>query len=181
MSPTSPPPSASAISATRRSALAGAALAGAASTLVVPLREDSKIASIVTAGLSTIAPAGAGASSDAGAPAGQPPSPPLAAPSANASGRHQPDPRRACRSPPRWRIPLVDRRRPPCERGIESTIIAATNGDSPPPTAAARSPSLPGAVGNRQSGAKGRANMPATMLRPSPSGWAPRMWRRTNF
>ena len=94
-------------------------------TLVVPLSEGSGIASLVTAGLSTIAlrvPAHPAmrallAACDR----------PLAAPSANASGRISPTRAAHVLASLDGRIPLVIDGGP-TERGIESTIVAATGG-----------------------------------------------------
>ena len=94
-------------------------------TLVVPLREDSGIASIVTAGLATIAircPAHAAMQALLRA-TGRP----LAAPSANASGRISPTRAEHVVESLDGRIPLVIDGGP-TQRGIESTIVAATDG-----------------------------------------------------
>jgi L-threonylcarbamoyladenylate synthase len=94
-------------------------------TLVVPLRQDAGIASIVTAGLSTIAlrvpqhPAMQALLRACGRP--------LAAPSANASGRISPTRASHVAASLGGRIPLVIDGGPTA-RGIESTIIAATGG-----------------------------------------------------
>ena len=94
-------------------------------TLVVPAREASGIASLVTAGLDTIAirvpahPAMRALLSAAGRP--------LAAPSANASGRISPTRAGHVVESLNGRIALVIDGGP-CERGIESTIVAATGG-----------------------------------------------------
>ena len=94
-------------------------------TLVVPLRTDAGIASIVTAGLPTIAirvpqhPAMQALLRRVGRP--------LAAPSANASGSISPTRTQHVIKSLGGRIPLVlDAGQ--TERGIESTIIAATGG-----------------------------------------------------
>jgi L-threonylcarbamoyladenylate synthase len=94
-------------------------------TLVVPLREDAGIASIVTAGLPTIAlrvpshPAMQALLKACGRP--------LAAPSANASGSISPTRASHVRSSLNGRIPLIIDGGA-TQRGIESTIVAATNG-----------------------------------------------------
>jgi L-threonylcarbamoyladenylate synthase len=94
-------------------------------TLVVPLRENSGIASIVTAGLATIAlrvpahPAMQALLKAAGRP--------LAAPSANASGRISPTRAGHVTASLGGRIPLVIDGGA-TQRGIESTIVAATGG-----------------------------------------------------
>ena len=94
-------------------------------TLVVPLRPDAHIASLVTAGLSTIAlrvpahPAMQALLHASGKP--------LAAPSANESGRISPTRAEHVLASLNGRIPLIIDGGP-TERGIESTIIAA-NGD----------------------------------------------------
>ena len=94
-------------------------------TLVVPASEASGIASLVTAGLGTIAirvpahPAMRALLSAAGRP--------LAAPSANASGRISPTRAGHVVESLNGRIALVIDGGP-CERGIESTIVAATGG-----------------------------------------------------
>ena len=94
-------------------------------TLVVPLREDSGIASLVTAGLSTIAlripahPAMQALLRAAGRP--------LAAPSANASGRISPTRTEHVLASLAGRIALIIDGGA-TERGIESTIVAVTNG-----------------------------------------------------
>ena len=92
-------------------------------TLVVPLRADAPIASLVTAGLSTIAlrvpahPAMQALLAATGKP--------LAAPSANASGRISPTRASHVLASLQGRIPLVIDGGP-TSRGIESTIVAAT-------------------------------------------------------
>src|SRR5215217_3073218 len=94
-------------------------------TLVVPLREGADIASIVTAGLLTIAlrvPAHPAMRALLHA-AGQP----LAAPSANASGSISPTRAEHVLKSLGGRIPLVIDAGP-TERGLESTIVAATGG-----------------------------------------------------
>ena len=94
-------------------------------TLVVPLRENAPIASLVTAGLATIAlrvpahPAMQALLMATGRP--------LAAPSANASGRISPTRAEHVLASLSGRIALVIDGGP-TERGIESTIIAATGG-----------------------------------------------------
>src|SRR3954470_9503178 len=94
-------------------------------TLVVPLHEKSGIASIVTAGLPTIGirvpnhPAMQALLRAAGRP--------LAAPSANASGSISPTRASHVLKSLGGRIPLVVDGGP-TERGLESTIIAATGG-----------------------------------------------------
>jgi L-threonylcarbamoyladenylate synthase len=94
-------------------------------TLVVPLREDSGIAAIVTAGLATIAlrvpahPAMQALLRACGRP--------LAAPSANASGRISPTRAAHVLASLAGRIPLVIDGGA-TERGLESTIVAATDG-----------------------------------------------------
>jgi len=94
-------------------------------TLVVPLRKDSGIASVVTAGLPTIGirvpahPAMQGLLRAAGRP--------LAAPSANARGSISPTRAEHVLKSLGGRIPLViDAGQ--TERGLESTIVAATGG-----------------------------------------------------
>jgi L-threonylcarbamoyladenylate synthase len=95
-------------------------------TLVVPLRADAPVASLVTAGLSTIAlrvpahPAMQALLRATGRP--------LAAPSANASGSISPTRAEHVLKSLGGRIPLIVDAGP-TERGIESTIVAA-NGDS---------------------------------------------------
>jgi len=94
-------------------------------TLVVPLREGSGIASIVTAGLTTIGirvPAHP-AMQDLLRAVGRP----LAAPSANASGSISPTRAEHVMKSLSGRIPLVIDGGA-TERGLESTIVAATNG-----------------------------------------------------
>ena len=94
-------------------------------TLVVPLRADAGIASLVTAGLSTIAlrvpahPAMQALLRRTGRP--------LAAPSANASGRISPTRAEHVLKSLEGRIPLIVDAGP-TERGLESTIVAATGG-----------------------------------------------------
>ena len=94
-------------------------------TLVVPLREGAPIASIVTAGLPTIAlrvpahPAMQALLKATGRP--------LAAPSANASGQISPTRASHVIASLGGRIPLVIDGGA-TERGIESTIVAATGG-----------------------------------------------------
>lgn len=94
-------------------------------TLVVPLRADSGIAALVTAGLPTVAlrvpshPAMQALLAATGKP--------LAAPSANASGRLSPTRAAHVLDSLGGRIPLIIDGGP-TERGIESTIVAATGG-----------------------------------------------------
>jgi len=94
-------------------------------TLVVPLRADAGIAPLVTAGLTTIAlrvpahPAMQALLRRAGRP--------LAAPSANASGRISPTRAEHVLKSLDDRIPLIIDAGP-TERGLESTIVAATDG-----------------------------------------------------
>jgi len=94
-------------------------------TLVVPLKSEPKIASIVTAGLPTIGlrvpahPAMQALLKAVGRP--------LAAPSANASGGISPTRAEHVLKSLRGRIPLIIDAGP-TERGLESTIIAATGG-----------------------------------------------------
>lgn len=93
-------------------------------TLVVPLRPDADIASIVTAGLPTIAirvpqhPAMQALLRQVGRP--------LAAPSANASGSISPTRAQHVLKSLDRRIPLIVDAGP-TERGLESTIVAATD------------------------------------------------------
>jgi L-threonylcarbamoyladenylate synthase len=94
-------------------------------TLVVPLREDGRIASIVTAGLPTV---GLRVPDHAAVQAllrgsGRP----LAAPSANASGSISPTRAEHVLKSLGGRIPLIIDAGP-TRRGIESTIVAATGG-----------------------------------------------------
>jgi L-threonylcarbamoyladenylate synthase len=94
-------------------------------TLVVPLRQNSAIASIVTAGLSTIGlrlPAHAAMQALLRAVGC-----PLAAPSANASGAISPTRAEHVLRSLSGRIPLIIDGGA-TERGLESTIIAATGG-----------------------------------------------------
>jgi L-threonylcarbamoyladenylate synthase len=94
-------------------------------TLVVPLRADAGIASLVTAGLDTIAirvpahPAMQALLRTAGRP--------LAAPSANASGSISPTRAEHVVKSLGGRVPLVIDAGP-TERGLESTIVAAHDG-----------------------------------------------------
>jgi L-threonylcarbamoyladenylate synthase len=95
-------------------------------TLVVPLRGDAGIASIVTAGLPTIAirvpqhPAMQALLREVGRP--------LAAPSANESGSISPTRAQHVMQSLGGRIPLIiDAGR--SERGLESTIVAVTTGE----------------------------------------------------
>ena len=95
-------------------------------TLVVPLRKDSPIAALVTAGLDTVAvraPAHP-AMRELLAAVGRP----LAAPSANASGRISPTRAEHVLASLGGRIPLIVDAGP-TSHGLESTIVAAT-GDS---------------------------------------------------
>jgi L-threonylcarbamoyladenylate synthase len=93
-------------------------------TLVVPLNQDAGIAALVTAGLSTIAlrvpahPAMQALLRATGRP--------LAAPSANASGSISPTRPEHVLKTLGGRIPLIIDAGP-TERGIESTIVAATD------------------------------------------------------
>lgn len=93
-------------------------------TLVVPLREDAGLSSLVTAGLPSVAlrvpghPAMKALLHAAGRP--------LAAPSANASGRISPTRASHVLHSLGGRIPLIVDGGP-SEQGIESTIVAATN------------------------------------------------------
>jgi L-threonylcarbamoyladenylate synthase len=95
-------------------------------TLVVPLRPEAGIASIATAGLATVGirvpahPAMQALLKAAGRP--------LAAPSANASGGISPTRAAHVLKSLGGRIPLI-LDGGPSERGIESTIIAATGGE----------------------------------------------------
>jgi L-threonylcarbamoyladenylate synthase len=94
-------------------------------TLVVPLREGSGIASIVTAGLPTVGirvPAHPAMQSLLRAT-----NRPLAAPSANASGSISPTRAEHVLKSLDGRIPLVIDAGP-TQRGLESTIVAATGG-----------------------------------------------------
>ena len=103
-------------------------------TLVVPLREDAPIAAIVTAGLPTIAlrvPAHRAMQALLRA-TGRP----LAAPSANASGQISPTRASHVLASLGGRIPLIIDGGA-TERGIESTIVAATGG---PPRLLRRGP-----------------------------------------
>jgi L-threonylcarbamoyladenylate synthase len=94
-------------------------------TLVVPLKKGAGIASLVTAGLETIAlrVPGHRAMQALLRASGRP----LAAPSANASGSISPTRAEHVLKSLGGRIPLVVDDGP-CERGIESTIVAATGG-----------------------------------------------------
>ncbi|WP_294172027.1 L-threonylcarbamoyladenylate synthase [uncultured Sphingomonas sp.] len=95
-------------------------------TLVVPLRPGATIASLVTAGLSTVAlrvPAHPVMQALLRATAR-----PLAAPSANASGRISPTRAEHVLASLGGRIPAVINGGP-TQRGIESTIVAATGGE----------------------------------------------------
>ncbi|MEO6359712.1 MAG: L-threonylcarbamoyladenylate synthase [Sphingomicrobium sp.] len=94
-------------------------------TLVVPLRADSNISKLVTAGLKTIAlrvP-----SHPAMQDLLKAIEKPLAAPSANASGSISPTRAEHVLKSLGGRIPLIVDAGP-CERGLESTIIASTGG-----------------------------------------------------
>jgi L-threonylcarbamoyladenylate synthase len=94
-------------------------------TLVVPLRDDAGIASIVTAGLPTVAlrvPAHPAMQALLKAVRR-----PLAAPSANASGRISPTQASHVLASLGGRIPLIIDGGA-TQRGIESTIVAATDG-----------------------------------------------------
>jgi L-threonylcarbamoyladenylate synthase len=94
-------------------------------TLVLPLRAGAPIASLVTAGLATIAlraPAHP-AMRDLLAAVGRP----LAAPSANASGRISPTRAEHVLASLGGRIPLIVDAGP-TEHGLESTIVALTGG-----------------------------------------------------
>ena len=94
-------------------------------TLVVPLKEAAPIASLVTAGLATVAlrvPA-----HDAMQALLRAVRRPLAAPSANASGSISPTRAEHVFKSLGGRIPLIIDAGP-TERGIESTIVAATGG-----------------------------------------------------
>jgi L-threonylcarbamoyladenylate synthase len=94
-------------------------------TLVVPLRNDACIPSLITAGLSTIAlrvpahPAVQALLRRTGRP--------LAAPSANASGRISPTKAEHVLQSLDGRIPLIVDAGP-TERGLESTIVGVTDG-----------------------------------------------------
>ena len=94
-------------------------------TLVVPLKPDAGIASLVTAALPTIAlrVPGHRAMQALLRATGKP----LAAPSANASGSISPTRAEHVLKSLGGRIPLIVDDGP-CERGIESTIVAATGG-----------------------------------------------------
>lgn len=94
-------------------------------TLVVPVRNDAGVASLITAGLSTIAlrvpahPAVQALLRRAGRP--------LAAPSANASGRISPTKAEHVLQSLDGRIPLIVDAGPTV-RGLESTIVGVTDG-----------------------------------------------------
>jgi len=94
-------------------------------TLVVPLKFDASIASLVTAGLATIAlrVPGHRAMQALLRATGRP----LAAPSANASGSISPTRASHVLKSLGGRIEMIVDDGP-CERGIESTIVAATGG-----------------------------------------------------
>lgn len=93
-------------------------------TLVLPLKENAPVASLLTAGLSTVAlrvpahPAMRALLEASGRP--------LAAPSANASGRISPTRAEHVRASLDGRIPLVIDAGP-TEHGLESTILAVGN------------------------------------------------------
>jgi len=94
-------------------------------TLVLPLREGAPVAALVTAGLPTVAlrmPAHP-AMRDLLAAVGRP----LAAPSANASGRISPTRAAHVLASLDGRIPLIVDAEP-TELGLESTIVAVTDG-----------------------------------------------------
>ena len=94
-------------------------------TIIVPLKDDAPIASLVTAGMKTIAlrvPAHPAMQALLKAVAR-----PLAAPSANASGRISPTRAAHVLASLAGRIPLIIDGGPTA-RGIESTIVAATGG-----------------------------------------------------
>jgi L-threonylcarbamoyladenylate synthase len=116
-------------------------------TLVVPLRKDSGVASLVTAGLPTIAlrVPGHRAMQALLRATGRP----LAAPSANASGSISPTRAAHVLKSLGGRIPLIVDDGP-CERGIESTIVAATGGPlrllRPGPIAIDAAPSRAGTI-----------------------------------
>jgi L-threonylcarbamoyladenylate synthase len=116
-------------------------------TLVVPLRKDAGIASLVTAGLPTIAlrVPGHRAMHALLRATGRP----LAAPSANASGSISPTRAAHVLKSLGGRIPLIVDDGP-CERGIESTIVAATGGPlrllRPGPIAIDAAPSPSGTI-----------------------------------
>lgn len=127
-------------------ALAGAHWPGPL-TLVVPLRKGSAIAPIVTAGLTTIGlrvpthPAMQALLRAVGRP--------LAAPSANASGTISPTRAEHVLRSLGGRIPLI-LDGGPSERGLESTIVAATGGPlrllRPGPIAIEAETSVPGKI-----------------------------------
>jgi L-threonylcarbamoyladenylate synthase len=116
-------------------------------TLVVPLKPEAPIASLVTAGLPTIGlrvpehPVMHGLLAAAGRP--------LAAPSANASGSISPTRAEHVLASLSGRIPMI-LDGGPCERGLESTIVAATGGPlrllRPGPVAVEALPSAGGAI-----------------------------------
>src|SRR5687768_5113254 len=116
-------------------------------TLVVPLRKDAGIASLVTAGLPTIAlrVPGHRAMQALLRATGRP----LAAPSANFSGSISPTRAAHVLKSLGGRIPLIVDDGP-CERGIESTIVAATGGPlcllRPGPVAIDAAPSQSGTI-----------------------------------
>lgn len=96
-------------------------------TLVLPVRPDSGVASLVTAGLSTVAvrvPAHP-AMQDLLKACGHP----LAAPSANASGTISPTRAEHVFKTLKGRIPLIVDAGP-TEQGLESTILAMTDGET---------------------------------------------------
>ena len=116
-------------------------------TLVVPLQKGAGIASLVTAGLPTIAlrvPAHRAMQALLRATRR-----PLAAPSANASGSISPTRAEHVLKSLGGRIPLIVDDGP-CERGIESTIVAATGGPlrllRPGPIAIDAAPSPAGTI-----------------------------------
>ncbi|HZB68819.1 MAG TPA: L-threonylcarbamoyladenylate synthase [Sphingomicrobium sp.] len=116
-------------------------------TFVVPLRKDAGIASLVTAGLPTIAlrVPGHRAMQALLRATGRP----LAAPSANASGSISPTRAQHVLKSLGGRIPLIVDDGP-SERGIESTIVASTGGPlrvlRPGPIAIDAAPSQAGAI-----------------------------------
>lgn len=116
-------------------------------TLVVPLKANARIASLVTAGLPSIGirvpahPVMQGLLKAVGRP--------LAAPSANASGSISPTRAEHVLGSLGGRIPLI-LDAGPCERGIESTIVAATGGPlrllRPGPISVAAAPAGAGTI-----------------------------------
>ena len=132
-------------------------------TLVVPLRPDAAIASLVTAGLPSIAlrvpahPAMQALLAACGRP--------LAAPSANASGRISPTRAAHVVASLGDRIALVIDGGA-TERGIESTIVAATGG---PLRLLRRGPiEIDAAIGDERRRSKPPASSPATTPRAKP-------------